>query len=606
MPAARWKKAAEVVLALVAWACAAFALKTAVAPIFGDTTSYGGHDWDQMTAHRYFVVKALREFRQFPFWNPYACGGHPSWGAIESGTTIVSPFFPLYFLAPLTLALRVEVVAMAAFGALGAWLLAGRFTRSAGLRLFVVAAWALDGRWALQVSTGHAWHMYYAWSAWALWLFDRAVRGPGATRARRRDAVLAGAMLALLVYDGGIYPLPQTVLVMAAWSLALAIQGRTWAPFGWLVATGLASVGLAAPKLLPVLDSLSRFPRHIDSPEVLSAETLLAALTAPDQTSGSHPAPMSHWGWHEWGMYVGWVPAALLAVGVLSARTRVERALRLGGLGLLAVACGNVSPYAPWPLLRHLPIFSSQHVPSRWMYLAGLALALLVSAIGERHLIRAARARLALEALILAGACWVMVDVAKNDVAALKDTFWMRLPKIVAQPPESFHQEAHMPGELQYVVKDWAPSALGAEMGGVGVIECNAFPGLNIYSKDADGVIKGLGAKGRGTPGYRGEAFFATGAGGARISRFTPSEVTVAVDGASAGDRLVLNENWDPGWSADGRRAEAFEDTISTVLRGGEREVVFRYRPRTQWPALATFVVALAALVAWVRRGRDA
>ena len=76
------------------------------------------------------------------------------------------------------------------WGAIGAWLLASRFTRSHAARAFVAVVFAVNGRWTLQLAAGHAWHMVYAWMPWALFLFDRAVgRAAGArpaAHARRR------------------------------------------------------------------------------------------------------------------------------------------------------------------------------------------------------------------------------------------------------------------------------------------------------------------------------------------------------------------------------------------------------------------------------------
>lgn len=596
---------ARLVLGTLAWGAAAAAIGVAVAPFFKDTTTLGGHDWDQMAAHRYLVVKTLRVFHQFPFWNPYACGGHPNWGGIESGTTIVSPFLPLYLAAPLALAQRIEVVTMVALASVGAWLLAGRFTRSPGLRLFAAAVWAFDGRWALQIAAGHAWHMYYAWSAFALWFLDRAARGVAPGRARWKDAVFAGAILALMVYTGAIYPLPQTALVLGCWALAVAWLEKSLAPVRQVALAGLVSVGLSAPKLFPVIDTLLRFPRHIESPETLSWEVLVASLTAPSQAMGSHPAPVSHWGWHEWGMYVGWAPVVVLVVAILRARTRLERALRLLGLALFVVACGSFATWAPWPLLHELPIFSSQHVPSRWMYMALLVLVLLVAALGERLLAWTGRARVACEVALVAGAAAVAMNIGKNDVAATSDAFWMRLPPITAEP--TFRQERAMPAQYQYVVRDWAPAALGAEMAGIGVIECNTFPGLNVYAKDAAGVIHGLGAHGRGDPAYRGEAWLPGGQGTATIERFTPNEIAVRVAGARPGDLLVLNQNWDPSWRANGERVLNHEDTVATKLAAADATVTFRYRPRTFAPALALFAATLGAIAwAWRRRGAAA
>jgi hypothetical protein len=76
-----------------------------LAPTLGDLRTVGGHDWDQMESHRYLVTKTILRFHQFPFWNPYSCGGHPTWGGFETATIVVSPWLPFYLAMTLAHAL---------------------------------------------------------------------------------------------------------------------------------------------------------------------------------------------------------------------------------------------------------------------------------------------------------------------------------------------------------------------------------------------------------------------------------------------------------------------------------------------------------------------
>ena len=162
----------------------------------------GFQDWDSQAAYRYVTVLALRH-GQPPWWNPWFCGGFPAWGYAEGATNFISPFAPLYFLFSFPLALRLEAVAATWVGVLGAFLLAGRFTRSPAWRAFVAAIWMLGSRWALQVASGHLWHLAYAWTPFVLYFLDRAIdedrrdpdgggrRDAGADRLRGRHLSLS-------------------------------------------------------------------------------------------------------------------------------------------------------------------------------------------------------------------------------------------------------------------------------------------------------------------------------------------------------------------------------------------------------------------------------
>ncbi len=131
------------------------------------------------------------------------------------------------------------------------------------------------------------------------------------------------------------------------------------------------------------------------------------------------------------------------------------------------------------------------------------------------------------------------------------------------------------------------------------------FPGLSIFARDAHGVVKGMGAKGRGDPAYRGEAYTSTGKGKAELIHFTPNAMTVHVDGAVPGDLLVLNQNWDPGWRGDGSPAVAFHDAVATVIQAPNETVLFRYRPHYWGVSLGISIVTVTGIAfAYARRRR--
>ncbi len=575
-----------------------------VAPIFKRTDTLGIHDWDQMEAHRYLAVKTIKRFHQFPFWDPYSCGGHTWWGGVESGTTIVSPWLPTYLMLSLPWGLRVEVVGMALFGAVGAWLLASRFTKSAGLRLFVVAAYAVNSRWAAQASMGHTWHLYYAWVAWALFFLDRALElratdGTPNPRSRFRNVVLLGATLALMVYTGAIYPLPQTVIILGIYAAVCARASRSWRPLGILAASGFISLGLAAPRLLPLMDSLRRYPRLVDSPESMDLSAFIGVFT----TREGDPRPtLGPWGWHEFGIYTGMVPFLLMLCAPFLVRHARERALASAGVVCVLLGFGRFHKYAPWALFHdHLPIFESQHVPSRWLYPALLVLLVAMAGVIERFLARQPRRLLLDVALVSIGAC-VALDVGLEAQHPLVNAFTRNVPK-VEESLGPFHQDKSAPPELRYSEGDWAPPALPAMMNNTGVIDCGTFPGLHLQLHDRTGHVTGIGARGRTEHDYHGEVW-TTGDGHAAIESWTPNRVAVHYYGVSPGDVVALNQNWDPGWHASGGDVVPWRDVVAARVSSASGTVEFRYRPTFLLVGLAVLLMTLASIFLYARSER--
>ena len=414
LPAAVLLSSLGIVVALALWI---------FAPFFRDTRTMGFQDWDVQAAYRYVTVLSLKDHGQLPWWNPWFCGGFPAWGYAEAATNLVSPFGVLYALFPFPLALRLEAVAATIAGVLTTYLLAGRFTSSPGWRAFVAAIVMLSSRWALQVSSGHMWHLAYAWMPLALYFFDRSVR-----ERRAGFAVAAGAAMALMIYLGGIYPFPHTALLLGVYALVLAIAGRELRPLGMLAVAGLAALGLSAPKLFPVLDTLARFPRYIDTHEPMTLSDLWVMLTARNQSFEGHPllAISFRWAWWEWGMYIGVAGVVALVSGLLAGRRPAVVALRLAGLLCILLALGQ----SIWLDVHARPVFRSQHIPSRLLFPGVLCLALaLVGGIEDRWR-RFAEGRRWAEPVLLGLVSLYAFDLAHVARQATRAPFRLEVPKV--------------------------------------------------------------------------------------------------------------------------------------------------------------------------------
>ena len=422
------------ILATTAW--------LVVQPAFADTSKYGWNDWDSHAAYRYITTLAIVKYNTLPWWNPYFCGGFPGWAYVEGATNLVSPYFPFYLFLSTGWALRVEMLGSTALGCVSTYLLAGRFSQSVSLRTLATVLYALNGRWALQLSEGHTWHLQYAWLPLAVYLFDR-----GIVERRPRFAVACGLVMALMVYMGAIYPLPHTGLILIAYALLSVLALRRSAPVGHLVIAGLVSLGFAAPKLLPMLDLMLRTPRTVDSPEAIELSQLLVMFTARFQNFYTRPVPVPAWEWHEWGIYIGWSGVVLLACGFMLGADRRQSVVRAIGILLLLLGLGSFHPYAPWTLLHRLPPFTSQHVPSRFHYPAVLFLSLAGIAVLDRLLDRAIglQRRPWVDLALLLPVALIGLDVGLVGREAMRIAFVHDIPKLQANISPAFEQLAQTP-----------------------------------------------------------------------------------------------------------------------------------------------------------------
>ncbi|HEY6464217.1 MAG TPA: MBL fold metallo-hydrolase [Polyangiaceae bacterium] len=577
-----------------------------VSPLLQHPETLGGRNWDQMNTQRAVVAKTILRFHQLPFWDPYTCGGRPAWGSLEGDPVLVSPFLPALLLFPLATAIRVEIVVMALVAAAGCWLLASRFTRSSVLCAAGAVLGAVNSRWALQIAAGHTWHLHYGLLPWVLYFFDRAIDPGASRRTGRRDAVLAAVCLAVMVYGDAIYPVPHTALALVLYGVLVAGGTRSLRPLRALALVAVVSLGLSAPKLLPLYETMQRYPRWIDSSETLGPWGLLKVLT---WRVGDYEATTSFTRglWHEWGLYLGWPALVALVVGVAACRGARARALALVGLAMVVLALGSFSPLAPWSLLHRLPVFKSQHAPSRWLYPAVMLLSCAAAAGADRLLRRTNRPRALVEAGIALVTVLVAIDMGTVARRPVAQSFVNAAPD-VPDATTPFHVEHRLPPVGGYRPGLWDIATLPGVFENVGTMECDTDLRLHSAHRDEDGRMPGVGAYGDDDPEYRGEVYVAETAAAATITSWTPNDVTVHVEHARPGDHLVLNQNWDPGWRADEEPAPSYRDAVAAVIRAPDEDVRFRFRPPgLGWGLVllgATAVgIALLVVPSWRRAG---
>jgi hypothetical protein len=578
-----------------------------LSPLLVHPFTLGEHNWDQMNTQREVVVQTILRFGQFPFWDPFTCGGHPAWGSLESDPIVVSPWLPVYLLAPLPVAIRIEIIVSAIVGAVGAWKLASRFTDSHALRSLFTVVTVVNSRWAMQIAAGHTWHLLYGLLPWILYLFDRAIDPSTSRRDGVRDVIVAGGCLALMVYGDAIYPVPHTAFALFVYAALVAKYTRRMRPLYALAGVAATGVGLSAPKLLPLFEELQRFPRIIKSDEAIFPQYVPAIFTWRVGDYNASADFVSGAMWHEWGYYVGWPALLALIAAIAASRGPRERALKWAGLVMFTfVALAGPHPITPWRLLHLLPIFKSQHVPARWLYASVMVLACCAASGADRWLRGAGPRRPGIEALLGLLAVALAVDMGTVAREPIAQSFVHPSPAAPAAvgPFHIVHRLAPRP---DYAPGLWDVSTLPGVLDNVGTLACDTDIGLSSWQRDLEGRMAGVGAYADNDPDYRGEAYVAERAASATVASFTPNEVTVRVEGAQPGDHLVLNQNWDPGWTADGVPAIALHDAVAAVLSRASQPVVFRYRPRTLWPGLLACVLtlgAIAAAVFWSRRDR--
>ena len=226
-----------------------------------------------------------------------------------------------------------------------------------------------------------------------------------------------------------------------------------------------------------------------------------------------------------------------------------------------------------WQLVHLLPLFSSQHLPARLLFLAILLLALVLAAAADAPWARFARA----------GAAGPR-RAALAVVTPLRHRSGHRRPPgdRGAVPPRGPARHAAAPSSsrrsLQHYVYgkpavgpalrdryEWPAKIIYPSMlANTGMVTCYGIPPEATHSP----VV------GSDQPEYRGLVFLASGAGRAEVTRWTPNAVTVRVTGAAAGDRLVYDMNADSRLARRrGAPVESWQGLVAVPLRAGDQTI---------------------------------
>jgi hypothetical protein len=219
-----------------------------------------------------------------------------------------------------------------------------------------------------------------------------------------------------MIYNGGVHVMWMTIPAIACLGLGLAAAKRSWRPIVLAIVVVAAGAAYAGPKLVPVVSFVGsdRFWDARDPtphPDRMTPVMMLHAYIDPAQDIGSRFSRLEQQhDWLEYGDYIGSLAALLMAASIVwwSMRPGVGTPCAATAVAFLVLSAGEFSRYAPFTLLRQLPLFSSFRIPSRLtidvvlfgVLAAAAAVRALLDAVGWTPVRRAAAAALAVAGVL--------------------------------------------------------------------------------------------------------------------------------------------------------------------------------------------------------------
>lgn len=572
-----------VLIALGSFAAAALYWSPALWEL--DRTGFG--DWQQFQHQWEASYVSVARYGEAPMWNPWHCGGVILFG--DPQLQAYSPLFWLVFPFGTTVGLKLFLLIHAALGFAGAYVFA---QRRIGLgrypAMLASLVWAGSGFFAWHGSGGHSAFLPFYFVPWLLLAWEAA------SRDLRYVAAVVGIM-GLTVLEGGVYPFPYFCLLLAFDGLWRIAEGKAQAKS--VVRAGVLTVPLmvlvAGFRLVPILNTMSRYPRPTAGDDALSFAEVWQMLTSREY---DYAFPGHEYVWAEYGTFIGVIAVALGLVGLwrCARGDRDRRLLVIGTVLFGLLMMGRGSAVHPWPLLHALPVYGSLRVPSRFAVLMtfyfGMAAGVgLQWALGW---LRARRWPADLFALRRAAPALIVLAVALHIAWGNGEVIarWEG-PPLPSIDPSS-----------RYVVTPFS------EYGGYA-----SFPARGVSTRGCYTGMTYPAAVGLRVGDVAQAWFVGEGREDASVRWRARTANTMALDVAvpEAAPTLEINQTWALGWRSDvGEVVRARNGLLHvTNLPAGEHTVRLRYRPDDLGVAIALGLAGVGGtlsllLVLTIRRRR--
>jgi len=536
--------------------------------LLADMDNTGTEDWDQFCFFDEVPRKTILEYRQFPLWNPYTHGGRPLLANPQVSFTRPTFIFTLVF--GCVVGLKIEAVVMMLVGLLGMWLLARHYRLKPKAAALSAATFAFSSYFMLHIAAGHV--MFFTWFLlpYVFLFFVKALE-----QKAMRPLIFAAIFLALILIGGGaVYTFVPLTAYLLVYAGVEALRERKIRPFVCLIIVVLLSLGIGAFKVFPMLEYLNDHPRLTNTTDFTPPSALLQVFAGQNQSMSAHNFQGQGWQWYEYGAYTGVLPLTLAIAGLLIRRRRDAVSIAVAGACATLVSMGGLSIPTVWHFLHKLPFIGSMHIPSRFFILSVFTIALLAGFACQTFEQRFAKNPLKKALLFL------VVLIAIINVVAFS-----RQPLLNAFPNEP-RPVSPNEGFRQFLDLDPRRS--------------DAFSSMHDNLRENKGTINGYDliphavyALWPGRKDYRGEIFL-EGDGTASYASWSPNMLVTRVSATNA-TRLVLNQNYGPGWIVRGdNKIEAHRGLIAARISPGDHDIAFVYRPSSF--VLGT-IVSLAMLI---------
>lgn len=534
------------------------------------------HDAQFLSAYERHARMTVLGYGELPLWDPYTCGG--MYGLAAPQIRYASPFFLVSLVFGVDRAVPIILYLCAIIGTEGTF----RYARDRGARLVPAMVFApLAGLSGFYPFAWHfGWIQFVSFQFLPFMMLGLRLAMRGEFRGARMLAIATTLALGL----GGTWTLPMAMIPMTVELMSALVpsirrlrarpDARAFSGAhlvgvlrGALVGTLLALL-VAGYRLVPMLESAPSTLRVMGGVPEHDVLAVLRFLFAQPTDNFSRDGQY----------YIG--AGAIVALTALASRR--ARPLWAVLVLTLLLALGHITAYAPFALLRTLPVYESMRYPERMLVFAPFAFAVL-GALGTSSLLARAR-RSARRGPAMRGAVVVAMLIAVATIFDLRNVtgLWVSVAEVEPSPEERIGRFRQARGN-RWLASHWVET-------GLGTLSCGeAYPvPMSVH-------LRGDLPE---------EAYLADASRGrVRTLAWSPNRIVVEARLERAA-RLRINQNHHVGWKTNVGRVVTDAGLLAVELPAGTHRVVLRFAPSSATIGLCASLIGLVLAFALGRHTR--
>ena len=560
------------------------------APTFPNWNNIGGVDWDNQLADIEVQRMSVVQDFDFPFWNPYECGGVPSLANPRS--VCLAPWFPLLLIFGSLAGLKISMILMLAVGLFFAYLVAREWKLSVPASILAAGITMLNATYPYHIAIGNLEWLSNGLIPLCFWSYRHAI-----IKNSMKFLIITSASLAAMVLSGALYQPFFSAFLLLIYSVALIISKRRVKPIKFLIIVGVMALSFTTLKTSSMIELSAHSPKYTVFSERFTASSWEAIPYAFLNRNNNHtylktgnadilPVSCSS---PEYVNYIGIVSVILFFVGLIF-QFRNFKSLWITFFIMFILWLGPLLPFNIWDILNKLPMLSVLRIPARTMCVLSLLLGI-GAAVGLDFFYKSFYNKFKFK--FFKPFRWVIMLFVIIDLGLLANSYWdlsffLKMPKRINNA--TFNQingnDLNYPNQFNALISILPCSSMvPALYQNCGVVRAyeNLTSSRNAIPADS--------------PLYKGEAFFANGATG-KITSITVKINEWIIEGVAESPGLLsINQNFYPGWHENLNGVLENHGLISSPISAGHFVRHFVFKPTSlNMGFLGTFAGFLFAL----------